>query len=202
MTTEPKRARPRGGLLRDAVEQAKAESEGLDAADIAAEVRNIERADIRPQIREEDPRARAARRAAELREHLGDLDEGHDDFAIPMDIVPPGWSYEWKRKTVMGAEDPAYMQALIRKGWEPVPTKRHPDFMATDDKNPNIERKGMILMERPQEITDEARAIERKKARSEINNKEAQLNSVESGQFEREGVKIKKSYEPMPIPRD
>jgi hypothetical protein len=202
MTTEPKRSRPRGGILREAVERAKVETEGLDAADIAAEAQNIERRDIRPQLREEDPRARAARRAAELRDHLGDLDEGHDDFAIPESIVPPGWSYEWKRKTVMGAEDPAYMQALLRKGWEPVPTARHPEFMVSGDKNPNIERKGMILMERPLEITIEARRIEERRARSEITGKEAQLKAADAGQFERNLAKVGKSYEAVEVPRE
>lgn len=161
---------------------------------------------MRPSMREEDPRTRAARRAAELRDHRnGEMDEGVDEFFIDPSDIPEGWAYEWKRKTVLGAEDPAYQVALARAGWEPVPTNRHPSYMPMGGDYPFIERKGMILMERPKEITDEARSIELRKARQQVRQKEAQLNSAEGGQFERSNkdqslVKINRSYESIPIP--
>ena len=43
----------------------------------------VERPAMRPAMREEDPRAAAARRAAEIRGHLGTMDEGTDEFAAP-----------------------------------------------------------------------------------------------------------------------
>ena len=155
--------------------------------------------------REEDPRTRAARRAAELREHLGDSDEGTDDFYINPSDIPAGWAYEWKRRTVMGAEDPAYQVSLARAGWEPVPASRHPEYMPTDWAHQTIERKGMVLMERPLEINEEAHARELRKARNQVRHKENQLNSAEAGQFERANkdqslVKVRKSYESIPIP--
>jgi hypothetical protein len=170
-------------------------------ADIAPTIRE----DIRAPMREEDPRTRAARRAAELRDHLGDMDEGTDDFYINKDDIPAGWEYEWKRKLLLGAEDPAYQVALARAGWEPVPTSRHPSYMPNNGDHPIIERKGMVLMERPSEISDEARAIELRKARNQVRQKEAQLNSAEGGQFERSNkdqslVNIRKSYDSIPIP--
>jgi hypothetical protein len=157
-------------------------------------------------MREEDPRTRAARRAAELRDHLGDLDEGTDDFFINKSDIPPGWEYEWKRKLLLGAEDPAYQVALARAGWEPVPTSRHPSYMPNSGNHPTIERKGMVLMERPSEISEESRAIELRKARNQVRQKEAQLNSAEGGQFERANkdqslVNIRKSYDSIPIPQ-
>lgn len=166
------------------------------------------RPEMRPTMREEDPRARAARRAAELRDHRnGDMDEGVDEFFIDPADIPEGWSYEWKRRTVLGAEDPAYQVALARAGWEPVPTSRHPSYMPMGGDYPFIERKGMILMERPLEITDDARNAELRKARMQVRQKEAQLNSAESGQFERTNkdqslVKVRKSYEAIPIPEE
>ncbi len=166
------------------------------------------RPEMRPTMREEDPRARAARRAAELRDHRnGDMDEGVDEFYIDPSDIPEGWSYEWKRRTVLGAEDPAYQVALARAGWEPVPTSRHPSYMPMGGDYPFIERKGMILMERPLEITDEARNAELRKARMQVRQKEAQLNSAESGHFERANkdqslVKVRKSYEAIPIPEE
>lgn len=164
------------------------------------------RPEMRPTMREEDPRARAARRAAELRDHHnGDMEEGVDEFYIDPTDIPEGWSYEWKRRTVLGAEDPAYQVALARAGWEPVPTSRHPSYMPMGGDYPFIERKGMILMERPLEITDDARNAELRKARAQVRQKEAQLNSAEGGQFERSNkdqslVKVRKSYESIPIP--
>lgn len=164
------------------------------------------RPEMRPTMREEDPRARAARRAAELRDHHnGDMEDGVDEFYIDPSDIPEGWSYEWKRRTVLGAEDPAYQVALARAGWEPVPTSRHPSYMPMGGDYPFIERKGMILMERPLEITEDARGAELRKARMQVRQKEAQLNSAEGGQFERTNkdqslVKVKKSYEAIPIP--
>jgi hypothetical protein len=59
-----------------------------------------ERPPLRANLKEEDPRERARRRAEEIREHLGGLDEGTDEFYIPPSIVPDGWTYEWKRHTI------------------------------------------------------------------------------------------------------
>lgn len=161
---------------------------------------------MRPPLREDDPRARAAKRAAEVRGNIGSLDEGVDDFYINPAEIPDGWTYEWKRKTIAGQEDPAYAVALARMGWEPVPADRHPSMMPTGGKYATIERKGMVLMERPKELSDEARMIELKKARQQVNNKKSQLGSAPDGQFGREHAsvqpKISTSYEPMPIPKD
>lgn len=161
---------------------------------------------MRPALREEDPRERAARRAAEIRGTIGSLDEGVDDFYINPAEIPDGWSYEWKRKTIAGQEDPAYQVALARMGWEPVPADRHPSMMPTGGRYAVIERKGMILMERPLELSEEARMIELRKARQQVNNKKSQLGSAPDGQFGRDHAsvkpKISNSYEPMPIPKD
>jgi hypothetical protein len=68
-----------------------------------------------------------------------------------------------------------------------------------------IIRKGMVLMERPLVITEEARAIENRRARLQVRAKEEQLSASKPGEFERsnkgnEMTKIKKGYEAMPIP--
>jgi len=157
-------------------------------------------------VKIESDRDRAARRAAELRGHIGSLDVGQDDFFVPPEYVPDGWSYEWKRKTNVGMEDPAYQVQLARMGWEPVPASRHPSMMPDDNKYKIIERKGLVLMERPKEITDEARDIEYRKARNQIRQKEAQLASAPDGTLTRDHAqarpKISKSYEAIPVPKD
>lgn len=214
-----KRGRPASKLTK-AAREAKIAEKLTDQEDSASDIPSIaeisrsvmrddpsDRPGMRPMMREEDPRVRAARRAAELRDHLGNMDEAPDDFYIPPSDIPSGWSYEWKRKTLLGQEDPAYQVQLAQKGWEAVPAYRHPSYMPVGYKGGTIERKGMILMERPLEITQEARDFEIRKARNQVRQKEAQLAGAPEGQFERNNkdsslVKVKKSYEAMPIPKD
>jgi hypothetical protein len=206
-TNAPKRSREKRNPLKNAFSQ----PEQVDSVETTPPVNpptiiEAKRGDMRPTLREENPKTRAARRAAELRNHLGTVEEGVDEFFFPQNAIPDGWSYEWKRKTVLGFEDPAYQVALAKQGWEAVPVSRHPEMMPHGYKGNFIERKGMILMERPAEITDEVKAYELKKARLQVRQKEAQLNSAEQGQFGRSKsdgtslVKINKSYEAMPIP--
>lgn len=168
------------------------------------------RPNMRPDapIAEESPRERAARKAAELRAHRqGDMDDGTDEFFVEPGIIPDGWTYEWKTKTVLGAEDPAHQVKLARDGWEPVPASRHPQMMPAGHKGNEITRKGMVLMERPLEITEEVRQLELRRARLQVRAKEEQLSAAPAGQFERsnkgnELVKVKRGYEAMPIPEE
>jgi hypothetical protein len=175
------------------------------AEKVAAAAPTLERASMRPELREEDPRARAAARAAKIRGDNGGMDEGTDEFYIPKDIIPDGWTYEWKRHTIWNQEDPAYAVQLAREGWEPVPAKRHPQMMPSSWEKGTIERKGMLLMERPSEISEEVRRIDLRKAREQVRIKEAQLAGTPEGTMSRDHDRvkpsIKKSYD-MPIPED
>jgi hypothetical protein len=153
---------------------------------------------------EEDPRKRAAKRAAELREH-GSLDEGTDKFYIDPSIIPDGWSYEWRTHTILGKEDPSYEVNLARRGWEPVPRSRHPFLMPEGYTGETILRDGQMLMERPAEITNEAKAREYRSARDQVRAKEEQLGAAPPGQFGRDNkgaplANVKKSFESIPIP--
>lgn len=171
-----------------------------------AETSMVARREARPSMREEDPRERAKKRAAQIREQRGDIgdDDGVNDFWAP--DAPPGWTYEWKRRLSAGQEDPTHMVELLRDGWEPVPTSRHPEMMPGNGNYPNIERKGMILMERPTELVKEAKERERRKAIGQVKAKEAQIAGAPDGQFTRDNPqarpKIKKSFEAMQIPEE
>ncbi len=153
----------------------------------------------------EASRERARRRSAEVRENIGDLDQGIDEFYIDPRIIPEGWSYEWKMNTVLGQPNPAYQVQLQRMGWDCVPAERHPEMMPAGDKHSIIERKGMVLMERPADLTEEAKNIETRKARRQMQSKQEQLGQAKPGEFERNNkdtalVKIKTGYEPVQIP--
>ena len=173
------------------------------AEDIRPEPISEAREEMRASQREEDPRARAERRAAEIRQHLkGDVSDGADRFYVDPHIIPDGWSYEWKRKTIWGKEDPAHEVELSRQGWEPVPATRHPQMMPRGNWQ-TIERDGMILMERPKVLTDDAHKSNLRNARLQVKAKEAQLNQAPEGTFDRDDPRvkpnIKKSFEAMPI---
>ena len=202
-----KRVRPRVNKLKQAQEAAVAEAKQAEAPPIEAQPPAINmRPDMRPDMREDDPRERAARRAAEITEHLGDLDEGTDEFYIDPAIIPKDWDYEWKRRLLLNKEDPAYEVAVARTGWTAVPRARHANMMPSDSSAVSIERKGMILMERPKVITDRARAIEARKAALQVRVKEEQLSAAGQGQFARDNkgnslVQVKKGYEAAPIPK-
>ena len=98
-----------------------------------------------------------------------------DMFYIPVDEIPEGSSYEWKRHSVIGLEDPFYIAQLREQGWEPVDPKRHPNWLPPGYNLPSIIKHGMILMERPIELTNEARAESRQMANKQIREAEQRL---------------------------
>lgn len=147
----------------------------------------------------------ASLRAEEIRNRMRSAENGndfHDDFFIDPRDIPDGWDYNWKRYTTGGMPDPAYEVELAQAGWEPVDTSRHPHMMPIGHKGP-IERKGMILMERPKEISDIAKQREFANAREAVISKERALGITPSGQFERDSklTGVRKSYGPMEIPK-
>jgi len=166
----------------------------------------VPRVEMRSEVRAEDPRARAARRAAEIRGHIGDMDQGVDEFFVDPSIIPEGWTYEWKRQSILGQEDATHQIHLARMGWEAVPARRHPGMMPASWTKGTIERKGMILMERPTEVVEEARRIQNKAAKDQVRAKEAQIAGAPDGTMTRDHAqtrpKINKSFEAIPIPKE
>lgn len=150
----------------------------------------------------------AAARAAELRSHGALDDDGTDKFHVEPGMVPDGWAYEWKRNTVYGKEDPSYNVSLARQGWEAVPADRHPSYMPKDGSYSVIERDGLVLMERPLEIVEEARDMEVKKARTQMRQQDALIGATPEGTLPRDAdprtkPRVKRSYGPpdaLPVP--
>lgn len=98
-----------------------------------------------------------------------------DMFWLPVEEIPEGSSYEWKRWTAAGLEDPFYIAQMREQGWEPVDPKRHPNWLPPGYNEPNIIKGGQILMERPIELTLEARAEQRQLARRQVIEAEQRL---------------------------
>ena len=193
----PGRARAKTSRFAKIAEKSSPAEATTSAADEAPSLR----APARPELREESPLERAKRRAAEIKGHLTTANDTADEFAIPANLIPEGWTYEWKRKSVFGQEDSSYMMSQEARGWEPVPASRHRNLMPEGHYN-TIERKGMILMERPREITDEAKRMDRVRAMNQVKSREQQLADAQFGNFDRSKPTISKGYEPMAMPEE
>lgn len=204
-----RRGRPPGSGKAKIVKAERPKMAGLSPVEVPPEpVAEVSRPSVRPSLRE-DPRLAAARRAAEIRGHFqGNMDDGTDRFSAP--LPPDGWTYEWKRKSLLGMEDNPHMTNLKRAGWEEVPVDFDADHRSMMPPNWNggtIERDGLILMMRPKVITEEMRQIELRRAKAQVQAKESQLNEAPMGQFERANkdqslAKVKKAYEPIAVPKE
>lgn len=114
-----------------------------------------------------------------------------DIFYIPIEEIPEGSSYEWKRFTNVGLEDPFYIAQLRQQGWEPVDPKRHPNWVPPGYTLPHIIKGGQLLMERPQSLTDEARAENRQLARRQMREAEQRLGMTPKDTLSREHPDLK-----------
>lgn len=205
----PRMRSAKENALRAAIRAKQEELESLQDQE-----QETEEEEIRPQLRRSiasderglDHKARAAERAREIMGNVGDFDEGVDDFRLDGDLTPDGWTYEWKRELVVNSEDYTYINSLKRTGWEPVLAGRHPELMPVGTKpDEPIRRKGLVLMERPKEITDRVKQIDIRRARQQIAIKEQQIKNAPDGQFDRNNkdnslVSVKRSYQPMAVP--
>jgi hypothetical protein len=136
-------------------------------------------ASARPQV--VDHLARARERIAQIRAIHGD-----DDFSeVYVDKwfaqAPEGWTYEWKTHSVWNKEYPQYISALQRTGWSPVPANRHRELLYPEYEAENIIIDGMILMERPKELTDKVRQREYRRAIEVVRNSERKLAEAPAG---------------------
>jgi len=147
----------------------------------------------------------ASIRAEELRAKMrGDSFDTsmYDEFYIDPRDIPEGWDYNWKRESIGGMTDEDHMIEMRSVGWEPVDARRHPEKMPTNYTGP-VKKKGMILMERPKEISDMAKDRELATAREVVASKEKALGMSPSGTFERDQRRtgVNKSFQPMDVPR-
>lgn len=125
-----------------------------------------------------------------------------DKFAIPLNLIPDGWTYEWKRKSIFGMNDDDHVTGLMENGWRPVPAERHAGQFMVRGGSGEIVRDGLLLMERPLSLTLEARAEEKQNAKMliAIQNEQygAKLPAGMDGNHPGARARINTSYEPGP----
>jgi hypothetical protein len=111
-----------------------------------------------------------------IRKRSGEVVDGklaftgsEDKFAFDRSIVPAGWDYQWKAAFIKNAPNTQHMTELAANHWEPVPAERHDGIFMPRGHKGNIERGGMILMERDIRLTMRARAMEKREADDSVN---------------------------------
>jgi hypothetical protein len=132
-----------------------------------------------------------------------------DPYRIPPELIPEGYSVEWKRLTVMGARAPnqtTYELNLAKTRWEAVNVDTHPSFkklLPPGYTGQTVEKEGLILMIRPTAISEKVREIQKARADNQLQQKLAQLGATESGEAPRKVLGVKRSYEPnVEVPND
>jgi hypothetical protein len=73
---------------------------------------------------------------------------------LTVENIPDGMDYFWARHSVYGDDTSSQIGRRSRLGWTPVPAYRHPEIVFVDPSKPEtrngwIEKRGLILMERP-----------------------------------------------------
>jgi hypothetical protein len=130
-----------------------------------------------------------------------------DPLYIDPRIVPPGMSWEWKREKVHGATDETYMYNLMENHWAPVDAEKAPHLVAKGHQGA-VRKGGLILMERPAYLTQEARQEDYELAMGEVHRKEASLLDAPPGTFVRDHPSVRKQHrivktvEPLVIGED
>lgn len=117
------------------------------------------------------------------RRQASDVD---NPFYIPVEEIPEGSSYEWKRHSNVGQENPFYIAQMRSQGWEPVDPRRHPNWVPPGYDKPEIIKEGMILMERPLELTQEAILENHTKATAQIAEAESRLGMAPKNTLSRQ----------------
>jgi hypothetical protein len=116
-------------------------------------------------------------------------------YEVDLSKKPAGMDYNWKAKTILGAENVEGMINYDANGWVAVPAGRHPELAGKRlTKDAEIVRGGQLLMERPTEISAEARAMDGHEARKQVAD---QLQRLGLAGHRAAGRGLKRSYAPV-----
>lgn len=128
-----------------------------------------------------------------------------DIFYVPEHLKEPGWSYEWKTETVLGEQRIAHQVMLAENGWRAVQAEgRWAGVYMPNGYTGPIRRDGLVLMERPISLTNEAYAEERRNAANQMRNTKESLRLAMPSGFTQDHagaqLNVKQTYELGPAP--
>jgi len=144
---------------------------------------------------------------SEQRGKLRRRKEGLDDpFYVDPKLIPDGMTYEWKRQSVYGQEDEDNMVNVQEYGqWTNVPADRPGHGRLGQKKyreRGEIGKGGLVLMERPKELTDEAREEDGMEASGQVQTQMQKLQLTPRGTMERSVKTINRSFEAYEEPTE
>lgn len=90
---------------------------------------------------------------------------GQDPTYIPPHMIPDQMDYQWVAVSVLGQPDMQMRSNFEMQGWEAVPALRHDGMFMPKGHQGEINYGGLVLMERPIELTIEARCEDQSRAR-------------------------------------
>lgn len=141
-------------------------------------VRGVDPREAEPReatTREAPTRAAGEKRLTRTRNRVA------DKFDVPArvkaDGIARGLSYEWKRIAVRGMPDTDHMLDLQSNHWSPVPKDRYSNYA--------VEKQGMIMMERPLYLTQEAQREDYDLAMADVYNVTKGAAETPQGHFPR-----------------
>lgn len=141
---------------------------------------------VMPRAGRADPREAQQRTAQPptSQERLHRRRYSDDPLQAAKGLAPPGWVYEWKREEVYNRRESAHQNNLRLNHWTNVPAARHPELAPPGETV--IRQPGLILMERPAYLTDEARLEDLEEALGKLRAHEQLLRGAPNGQMTRD----------------
>ena len=121
---------------------------------------------------------RAPQRGQQKRTPTGRIAFSDDVYAVDRDMLPPHMDYQWITKSVIGDEGGKVRANYVKmtmNGWEPVDGSLVPQY-GIESGEVNIG--GLVLMQRPMEMTVEAREEEYAKATTQVSTQINRLNAI------------------------
>jgi len=104
---------------------------------------------------------------------------GADVLHVPQNLIPEGMDYQWVTSEILQQPSHTTRAGFEINGWEPVPATRHDGMWMPKGFKGEINVGGLVLMERPMELTLEARQEEREMARQAVGGNTRSLSSGE-----------------------
>lgn len=121
---------------------------------------------------------------------------------IPKESIPDGMDYNWKRSTYMAKEDRQHQIRMGQYHWTAVPYARHEGQIATEDPDLKIIMNGgLILMERPCYLSEEAAEVEYRKANKQVSDRFKSLKLAPEGTIARTIAKAESKHN-LSVPDD
>lgn len=152
--------------------------------------------------------APAPMREEDLAELIDVVMNEDDPYYVPDEMIPEGYSLNWKRLTVHGkrmSNQATYERDLARTKWEPLNVDEHPEFRKhfhIPEGENTVENGGLLLMIRPKQITDKVLEIQKLKAQQQLSTQLKKTGETGAGEAPRKSLGLKRSYESVEVPND